>query len=199
MAATLILVRHAAHVHLDRVLSGRMPGVPLSDEGCAQAGRLARRLAAKGPDAVVSSPLDRAQETARAIADVAGLPVETADALVELDLGEWTGRSFDQLRGDLDWDRWNRERATARPPGGEGMAEVQTRVLAYLGRVARERDGGTVVLVSHADVIRAAVCGVLGLALDAHWRFDVDPASATTLVWEHWGGRLMRLNEGVGE
>lgn len=196
MTATLILVRHAAHGHLDKMLSGRMPGVPLTDEGRAQAARLARRLGGRGIGAVLSSPLDRAQETARAVADAAGVSVETAAPLVEIDLGEWTGRSFDELRGDPAWDRWNQERATARPPGGESMAEAQTRIVPFLDSVAGGNGGRTVALVSHSDMIRSAVAHVLGLSLNDLHRFDVEPASATTLHWGDWGAKLHRLNEG---
>jgi broad specificity phosphatase PhoE len=187
MTATLILVRHAAHVHLDRVLSGRMPDVPLSDAGRAQATRLAEALADRGVTAVQASPLTRAQETARVIAG--GLPVQTVDALQEIDFGAWTGRSFADLHDDPEWDRWNKERATARPPQGESMAEAQARLVAHLATVQ-----GTAVLVTHADMIRAAVCHVLGLDLGSYWRFDVGPASRTVLQWEDWGGRLVSLN-----
>ena len=198
MAATLILVRHAAHAHLNKILSGRTPGVPLSDVGRMQAQRLARRLAERRPALVLTSPIERAEETAIAIADHARADLERADALTEIDFGEWTGKRFEELAGDPAWDRWNRERGAARPPGGEGMGEAQARVVERLSAAAAARDGETVVLVSHADVIRAAVCHVLRLELDGYWRFDVDPASATTLEWEHWGGRLVALNERLG-
>lgn len=195
MAATLILVRHAAHVHLNGTLSGRMPGVPLSEAGRAQAARLAERLAVRGVDAVQASPLDRARETAAAIAEAAGLSARIADGLQEIEFGDWTGRRFDQLAGDPAWDAWNAHRGAARPPGGESMAEAQARIVSYLDRVAREHDGGTVVLVSHADMIRSAVAHVLGLELDNLLRFDIDPASATTLTWGDGWARVNVLNE----
>lgn len=198
MAATLILVRHAAHVHLDRVLSGRTPGVMLSEEGYVQARRAAVRLREREPAAVETSPVERAYETGRAIADFADVRHYIRDELNEIDFGRWTGRPFAELAGDPAWKIWNQERATARPPGGESMAEAQTRIVTYLETVAREREGRTVVLVTHADVIRAIVCHVLGLELGAFWRFDVDPASATTLEWHEWGARLVRLNEPLG-
>lgn len=196
MAATLILVRHAAHVHLNKILSGRMPGVPLSEVGRAQAMRLAKRIAERRPVLVQTSPIERAEQTAIAIADVARVGIERADALLEIDFGAWTGTRFEELDGDPDWDRWNAERATARPPGGESMGEAQARIVAHLAAVAAAHDGETVVLVSHADMIRVAVAHVLGLDLNNYSRFDVDPASATTLVWGDWGAKLTRLNEG---
>ena len=196
MAATLILVRHAAHVHLNRILSGRTPGVPLSEAGRAQAQRLAQRLAARGIAAVHTSAIERAEETAIAIADHAGMGIDRVEALNEIDFGAWTERGFDDLAGDPRWHRWNTERATAQPPGGEFMADAQARIVAHLDHMARDYDGRTLVLVSHADMIRAAVAHVLGLGLDNYWRFDIDPASATTVLWGEWGAKLSRLNEG---
>ncbi|HEX8389738.1 MAG TPA: histidine phosphatase family protein [Sphingomonas sp.] len=195
MAATLILVRHAAHGHLNRILSGRTPGVPLTEDGRAQAARLAARLAERRPTLVQTSPIERAQETAAAVAARPGAALESVEALNEIDFGDWTGRAFDALAGDPEWDRWNAKRATARPPGGEAMGEAQARIVAHCRALARERDGETMVLVSHADMIRAAVCHVLGLDLQAYERFDIDPASATTIVWGDWGARLVALNE----
>jgi probable phosphoglycerate mutase len=199
VAATLILVRHAAHVHLDGTLSGRTPGVPLSEVGRQQAGRLARRLAERGVDLVQASPLTRAQDTARSIADAAGVGVATVEALLEIDFGAWTGKRFDVLAGDPEWDRWNAARATARPPGGESIGEAQTRIVEHLESAAATHDGRTVVLVSHADMIRAAVAHVLGLPLDNLLRFDIDPASATTLTWADWGARVVTMNERESE
>lgn len=196
MAATLILVRHAAHVHLNRILSGRTPGVPLSEVGRAQAMRLATRIAARRPVLVQTSPIERAEQTAIAIADAARVGIERVDTLLEIDFGEWTGKAFEELDGEPDWDRWNAERATARPPGGESMGEAQARIVAHLAAAAADHDGETVVLVSHADMIRAAVAHVLGLDLNYYSRFDIDPASATTLVWGDWGAKLTGLNEG---
>jgi probable phosphoglycerate mutase len=195
LAATLILVRHAAHIHLNRILSGRMPGVALSDAGRVQASRLATRLATRGVDLVRSSPLDRAQATAAAIAAAAGVAVETAAGLQEIDFGAWTGLRFDELAGDAEWDQWNARRSAARPPGGESMGEAQARIVAHLDAVARDHAGRTIVLVSHADMIRAAVAHAIGLNLDNLLRFDIDPASATTLVWGDSWARLTMLNE----
>jgi broad specificity phosphatase PhoE len=195
VAATFLLIRHAAHVHLDRVLSGRLPHVPLSGAGRAQAQRLAARLANGPIDRIVCSPLDRTRETAEAIAEASAIQAEQVEALVEIDMGDWTGRGIESLAGDPTWAAWNAHRGTARIPGGETMAEAQARVVACLGRLATSGDGQSIAVVTHADMIRATVAHVLGLALDHLLRFDVDPASVTRLVWGDWGARLLTLNE----
>jgi broad specificity phosphatase PhoE len=198
LTATLLLIRHAAHGHLDRCLSGRMPGVPLSEAGRDQALALARRLAGERIDWIDASPLDRTRETAAAIAGPHGLTPEDAPDLVEIDMGDWTGRAFDTLTDDPDWTRWNQERGIARIPGGETMAEAQARIMAHLRRIARERTGTIGALVTHSDMIRGAVADILGLSLDHVLRFDIDPASVTRVVMGDWGARLLTLNETAG-
>ena len=196
MATTVFLVRHAVHDRVDGVLCGRMPGVGLGDDGRWQAESLARRFAeAGGVDAVWTSPVQRARETAQPIADGLGILAWDSDALCEIDFGEWTGQTFDALRDDPRWHRWNEARGDERPPGGESMAEAQARALGELERAREEHPDGRVVLVSHGDVIKAVLAGVLGLSLDAHARFEISPGSVSALaVWDG-GGKVLSMNE----
>lgn len=197
MATTVYLVRHAAHDRVDSVLCGRMPGVGLGEDGRWQAEALARHFGRKAVDAVWTSPVQRARETAEPIAAGLGLIAWDSDALCEIDFGAWTGRDFAVLRDDPRWRRWNEARGSERPPGGESMAEAQARAMGELERAREEHPDGGVVLVSHGDVIKSMVAGVLGLPLDAHARFDIAPASVSALaVWEG-GGKVLRMNETV--
>ena len=171
-----------------------MPGIRLGAEGRAEAETLAERLRGSGATTVVSSPRERALETAGPIAEALGLPVTVAPDLDEIDFGDWTGRSFADLHGDPLWTRWNTARATARPPRGDGwgesMEEAGTRALRLLSRL-----DGTSVAVSHCDVIRAVLLRVLGLSPDAYDRIAVAPASLSSLDLWPGGGRLVGLNE----
>lgn len=196
MAATILLIRHAAHADLDLRLSGRRPGVPLTEVGRAQAAALGRRLAAHCVTRVECSPLERTRDTAVAIAQACALPAPVpVDALIEIDMGDWIGRALDGFSDDPAWHDWNARRGTARIPGGESMAEAQARIVGHLEATARARDGETVAMVSHSDMIRAAVAHVVGLPLDHLLRFDIDPASVTGVVWGDWGAKLLWLNE----
>ncbi|HYF57126.1 MAG TPA: histidine phosphatase family protein [Salinarimonas sp.] len=195
MTLVVHLVRHAAHGLLGRTLTGRMPGVSLSPEGRAQGKRLAARLGGMPVDAVETSPLERARETAQPIADALGLTPVVAPALSEIEFGTWTGMSFDALADDPAWRRWNAARSLGQPPGGESMLAVQERMRAHLEALRRERPEGRVVLVSHCDVIRAALLHVLGLSLDLYDRIAVDPASVSTLALGDWGARVLSVNE----
>ena len=178
-----------------------MPGVPLSNVGRAQADRLGAALAAERIDRIVASPLERTQETAAAIAAAQATrpPIETDDALVEIDMGTWTGAPIGGFGDDPQWHAWNAERGTARIPNGETMAEATARIVGCLERLARDRAGETIALVSHSDMIRGAVATVIGLSLQLLLRFEIAPASVTRIDWGDWGTRLISLNERIGE
>ncbi len=197
MTTTIFLVRHAAHDLLGRVLTGRMAGVRLGAEGRRQSERLAERLSREEIVAVYSSPLERARETAAPIAERLGLRVETRDAITDLDFGDWSGRSFDELDADPRWAKWNGARATARPPGGESMLDAQWRAVGEVERVVGAHPQESVVMVSHADVIKAVLAFYLGLALDGIARFEVSPASISTVLIGAWGAKVHAINEVV--
>jgi broad specificity phosphatase PhoE len=198
VSTTLFLVRHAAHDNVGNYLAGRTPGIRLGVEGRAQAARLGERMSRERFDAVIASPRERTQETAQAIAASCGLRVDIDDRLNEIDFGDaWTGKSFDVLNGDPTWVRWNTERDTARTAGGESMGEVQARAWAVVADATRQFPGKAVVLVTHADVIKALVCHILGVPLTHIHRFDINPASVTTVVSGDWGAKLLWLNEMV--
>jgi probable phosphoglycerate mutase len=189
------LVRHAAHELVDRILCGRMPGVSLGEEGRAQARRVAERLARERIAAIHTSPLERAQETAAPIAEGLRLAPEVHEALNEIALGEWAGRSFEDLSQDPRWQSWNSARAMSRPPGGESMLEVQARAVGHLERARAAHPDQAVVLVSHADVIKAALLYFLGMPIDGYRLFDISPASISTLVVGDWGAKVLSMNE----
>ncbi|MDB5696717.1 MAG: phosphoglycerate mutase family protein [Sphingomonas bacterium] len=192
MTATVLLIRHAAHVDLNRQLSGRRKGVALTDRGREQAAALGTRLAGRGLTRVECSPLERTRDTASAIAAACGLPQPSpVDALLELDMGDWTGREIHSFGDDAEWRTWNERRGTARIPGGESMREAQTRIVAHLRNVPSRE---TVAMVSHCDMIRAAVAYVVGLSLDNLLLFDIDPASVTGVAIGDWGAKLLWLN-----
>jgi len=196
LTALILLIRHAAHAQLGNVLSGRIPGIGLSSEGRTQAERIASRLDGLAIDAVHSSPLQRAQETAFAIiAHRPELSVETVPELQELDFGDWAGQSLAELAEDPQWDRWNTVRANARPPGGESMAQAQQRAWTHVEHAAEAFPGGAVVMVTHCDIIRAVVAKVLGMSLNLFHRMEVDPATISRLVVGHWGAKVLSLNE----
>ncbi len=195
MTATILLIRHAAHVELGRILSGRRRDVALSGEGLEQVEIVADLLAVEPLAAVYSSPRERAYYTARTVAEPHDLKVQIEDSLDEVDFGDWTGMRFDDLEGDPAWSEWNEARGNARPPSGESMAEAVERAAAALETIAAEHDGATIACVSHCDIIRGIIARYLGLPLDNMLRFDIDPASVSRLALGNWGARIMTVNE----
>jgi probable phosphoglycerate mutase len=197
VATTIFLVRHAEHELLGRVLCGRMPGVSLGDAGRQQASKLGRRLQREGLAALYTSPLARARETAAAVGQQCGLAADIDLAFDEIDFGRWTGASFDQLDPDPAWQRWNAERASGRPPGGESMAQAQARAVAGVRQVETRHPKASVAIVSHADVIKSVLAWCLGLSMDFHARFEIGPASVSAMAVWGTGAKVLWMNEAV--
>lgn len=185
MTTTLLLIRHASNDLLkDDRMGGRMPGVHLNEQGRAEAEALAERLAHTDLAAVYSSPMERAQETARFIADRHGLEVRIHSGLHEVDCGQWSGQPIDHLREDPYWFPLRIYPSRVPFPGGEHSWEVQIRVLAALDEIQAAHPGRTVAVVSHADPIRLAVAHYIGLPIDLFRRLSITPASLTVVAFE---------------
>jgi probable phosphoglycerate mutase len=198
VSVELYFVRHVPHVLQGRVMVGRMPGIHLADDAPRRLAWLKERLSRERVDRVVAGPLERVQETARALAGPRGLSVETDPDLDEVDAGRWSGKTMAELDGDPDWAVWNRVRAQARAPGGESMADIQARMARATGRLIREGEGTGVLIVSHGDPIRLALTWRLGLGVDRMDCLHVDPGSLSVLTVTERGAQLRLLNERPG-
>ena len=174
---TFFLIRHASCDGLGQTLWGRTPGVCLNEEGRLEAQQLAERFEGMKFDAIYSSPLERALETAEAIARRMKLEVTKSDALNEIDFGEWSGKTFEQLDSDGRWRHFNTCRSTASVPGGESFLEVQNRVVKEIDRLAQEHREEHVAIVSHADVIRAAIAYFSETPIELIQQAEISPCS----------------------
>lgn len=194
MTATFHLVRHAVHSSLGHLLAGRMSGIHLSEEGRAQAARVAKHLDGEKISGVISSPQPRAVETAEPIARQHGVTLKQSAALDEVDFGAWQGRSFEELEPDAAWKRWNARRGSEQPPGGEMIAQVQARMVAEISALAVAAPDESFVLVSHAEPIRSLLLHILGAPAD-HWmRLDIAPASISTILFDGGETRIAAIN-----
>lgn len=189
------LVRHGDHKLQGRLVAGRTTGIGLSPTGCAEIAAVAARLTADKIDAIYASPLDRTRESAEIIAARFDLPVVICEDIIEVDFGDWTGLTFDQVRTDERWRPWQTCRSVATIPGGESWRHVQDRVVAALFDLRRAHPDGTVVVVSHGDVIRAALLFVLGMPLDFYSRIEVATASVSTVAITDAALRVTAINE----
>ena len=170
------LLRHGEPAIFGR-LNGRLPGVGLSEKGRAEAAMQAGRLAGEKIEAIYSSPLQRTCETAEILAERLGLSIRYREDVIEIDYGEWTGLTFDQIRRDERWQMWSRSRGIAAIPGGESWRQVQERVVGALFDLQQAHPDGSVVIVSHGDVIRAALLFALGMPPDFYSRIEIAFAS----------------------
>ena len=177
--ARLLLVRHAPTADTGTRLTGRLPGVSLSEDGRLAAKRLAERLSDQKVRAVFTSPLERTAETAAQIAAVHRVQPVVDERLLEVDYGKWSGRTLISLRRLKAWRTVMVTPSRMRFPGGESLLEAQIRAVAACEEIAARK--GTVVAVTHADIIKAVVSHYLGQPLDLFQRIAVAPSSVTVL------------------
>lgn len=193
---TLILVRHATNDWVKKgLLAGWTPGVHLNEEGRAQAQAVGRRLAVLKLAAVYSSPLERALETAQAVAEPQGLAVQMCEGVGEVQYGAWNGQPLRKLYKRPLWASVQVYPSGTRFPGGESIGEMQARVVAALEEIRAVHPQATVAVVAHADVIKAAVAYYAGVPLDLFQRLLVSPASVTMIRFSRFGPRLVLLND----
>jgi probable phosphoglycerate mutase len=189
-----LLIRHALHVLGGNTIAGRMPDVHLSERGHAQAALLPERLAGVPLQAIYCSPLERTRETGRTLADARGLPLCLCDELLEIDYGEWTGRDLDELRLDAAWQQWNTFRSGHRPPRGESTIELQARVMSQLVLLKERHVEQCVALITHGDVIKAALAYCTGAPLDLFHRVEISPASVSAVMIADQGPWVACIN-----
>jgi probable phosphomutase (TIGR03848 family) len=195
----VLLVRHAATPTTGRVLPGRAPGLHLSEEGRRQAEATAARIGSlPRVAALYSSPLERARETAEAIARVRRLAVRIDRALLEINIGRFTGLTLKQAARRAEWDIVQRHPSGFRFPDGESFVEMQTRVTEAVAAMVARHPGEVVVAVSHADPIKAAVAYALGTHLDLFQRIVISPASVTAIAYHRHGPAVLAVNSTGG-
>ncbi|MDP7258917.1 MAG: histidine phosphatase family protein, partial [Acidimicrobiales bacterium] len=197
----VLFVRHGRTPTTGSTLPGRAPGLHLSDEGLRQATATAASLASAAPGmpgggvaAVYSSPMERTRETAAPIAKALGKRVRTAHGLIECDFGKWTGRYLKDLSRLKAWRSVQRQPSTFRFPGGESFAGMQARITGQVAELVSEHPGETIVCVSHADPIKAALSAALGSPLDMFQRLIVQPCSVSAVLHSDEHPVVLSLN-----
>jgi probable phosphoglycerate mutase len=182
---TVLLVRHGVTATTGKVLPGRAPGLHLSERGQAQAEAVAQRIAAlaKKPTAIYASPLERTRETAAPIARALKKKVIIEKGLLECEFGDWTGKSLATLSRKAEWKTVQTAPSTFRFPNGESFTEMQSRMWNTIQKLVAAHRGQTIVLVSHADPIKAAVTQAQGVALDLFQRTVISPCSVSILAF----------------
>jgi probable phosphoglycerate mutase len=195
----VLLVRHGQTPTTGKLLPGRAPGLHLADAGREQAQRAAERIAALTTvDAVYASPLERARETAAPIAAARGLKVQIDKGLLECEFGDWTGAELKKLMKLPEWGTVQRAPSTFRFPNGESFTEMQTRMVSAIDRLRAKHEGGVIVLVSHADPIKAAVAHAMGTHIDLFQRIVIGTCSVSAIAYGMGAPIVLTVNSTGG-
>ncbi len=192
----LLLIRHASNDYLQAGrLAGWIPDVHLNAKGQREADAAARRLAEIPLNAIYSSPLDRALDTAKAIAACQKLEIHIREELGETHAGEWEGKTVKELEATDAWKQMLAHPSDFRFPGGETIGEMQTRMVAMLDAIVAAHPDQIVAVVSHADPLKAVIAHYLGMDLNQFNKIAISPASITAFAFGEHGSMLLRLND----
>ncbi len=199
--ATLILLRHArSAANGSGVLAGRTAGVGLDEAGAEQVAGLPGRLAGVPVRDIVTSPLQRCQDTVAGLAREWGVEPVVEQRLSEVDYGEWTGRKVSELTEEPLWRVVQQHPSAAVFPGGEGLAQMQARAVSAVrehdARISAEHGADAVWLVcSHGDVIKSVLADALGVHVDGFQRIVADPCSVSVVRYTETRPFVLKIND----
>jgi probable phosphomutase (TIGR03848 family)/uncharacterized repeat protein (TIGR03847 family) len=192
----LLLIRHASNDFIkEGRLAGRTPGVHINAQGQREADDMARRTAHIPIEAIYSSPLERAIDTANAVASCHNLPVQIVEGLLEGHAGDWTGKKLSELNTTETWKLIQTKPIGVKLPGGESIDEVQLRMVAAVEDIRKRHPDGIVAIVSHADPLKSVVAHYLNWDLNNFQRIAINPASVTVISVDDKGAALLRSND----
>lgn len=190
----ILLIRHGLTDSTGKYLSGRSSGLFLNEKGRQQVQRLAERLKDLPIAAIYCSPLERAVQTATPLADLLHLPCIISGDFQEINFGEWTNKSVEEMRDDPLFKQFNTFRSSTRIPGGELASETQQRVISGIEKLHEVHPEQTVAVFSHADPIRTAIAYYAGIPIDLYMRIEISPASVSILERFNNTARIVLLN-----
>lgn len=193
--AFFYLVRHGQTDLIGKMLCGVLPGIHLNEKGRLQAQKAADFFDHLQIKAVYTSPIERASETAAAIAERVKLESIWVDFLKEIDFGELQSIFETDLKRHSVWQHFLQNPAEVVFPGGESVNEAQNRVVAGLDALAAQfAKEDRVVCVGHCEILRLAVCHAIHLSPDHFHNLTIDPASVSLLEWSNERKKLRLLN-----
>ncbi len=194
---TIVLVRHGENEWVKQHrLAGWLPDVHLNANGRLQAQSTAERLSHLDIAAIYSSPVERCMETAVTIADSHQLPIQQVEAIGEVRYGKWEGEKIEQLAKKPSWKTVQYYPSRMEFPEGETLRAVQFRAIEALEKLSEKHVDETIIVVSHADVIKLVVAHYVGTHIDLFQRIIISPASISVISLSADGGmRVVRVND----
>lgn len=184
---TIWLVRHGRTVWNEQhKIQGRLPGILLSDGGEQQVQRTAHFLQDAPVNRIISSPLERAIQTAERINQFHNVPIEPDEAWNEWRMDRWQGHAFADIERDYatEFAKWRANPAEHIDFDGELLSVVAERCFQGLLRHVSDNHNQNMVIVSHSDPLKALVAKLLGMQLRSVRNFRIDNAAVTTLLWD---------------
>jgi probable phosphomutase (TIGR03848 family) len=198
--AKIVLLRHAhSTANNAGILAGQISGISLSKDGIRQSRELVQRIGKSSFDSVRVSPMQRCEETINPwISSNFSRGLENYlldDGLIEMNYGSWSGRKLSGLRREPLWKLIQTTPSKVKFPEGERFTAMQKRAIASVQDAVTSKKNGTHLLVSHGDVIKAIIAGLINLKLDNFQSLVIDPASITILDVDAQGARLVMFND----
>jgi len=193
--ATLFLIRHGLTAVTGSRLYGRTRGIHLDERGRRQAAALVERFDGVRLSALYSSPLERCVETLEPLAAARALEIRSSDALMEMDAGDWTGRTLPSLRRTKLWGTVQRSPSRFHFPAGESFVEAEARILDEIEEIVRRHPRGRVVVGTHGDLVRMLIAHYTGAHLDQFQRVMVDPGSVSVVHLGEGVPRILLVND----
>ncbi len=189
--ALVIFLRHGqAQNNVKRILSGRTPGVPLTQNGIEQAKKAAELVRGMNVSKIYTSPIDRARHTAEIVAECNSADVVADDRLIELDMGKFTGMKYDDImsaHGNVFLKFYSGDLELAHN-GVETFAEVKKRMSGMVGEAITQHKGQNILFVTHMDPIKAMLSTVIDLK--PQFLFELIVANASLTVFDEYEGDL---------
>ena len=178
---------------------GRVQGhtnSPLTPRGHEQAKATGEALKGREISAVYTSDLLRARETAGEIGSVLGMEPQPVEGLREVSLGEWEGKEIEEIRATdpLTLELWYSAPMEAKIPGAESLDVFRKRVLSTFEELLNAHEGGEIVVVSHGGVLSVIIADILQMSLNSLWRFRLDNASISRLLFGLMVPKVTLLN-----
>lgn len=195
---TVLLVRHGQNDWVGKnKLAGWTPGVHLNPYGRKQADSVGKRLAKANAkiDKIYASPLERTVETAELIAQHLDMPITKYKDIGEVEYGDWTGKEIKKLAKKKEWAVVQYYPSNTQFPKGESLYGMQARAVQAVNTLVEKHAGQTILLVSHADLIKSVIAHYLGVHLDLFQRIVVSPASITTIVFTFMRPMVYAVND----
>ena len=198
--ARLVFLRHAHSIANESgILSGQLPGITLSKKGKEQALHLVERIGSSSFDSIRVSPMQRCEETIAPWIKSAysgGLKgYQIDEKLIEVDYGSWSGRKLSRLSREKLWKPIQEKPNAVQFPDGEKMKAMQKRAMHSIEEALIEKKNGTHLFVSHGDVLKAVVAGLMKIKLDDFQSLVIDPASITVIDYDGTKSRLLAFND----